>query len=166
MKALKPFVLLILLLFTGTIAEAQSKGKLKKQQGYEATKKIVERGRFIFETTILITRDAERLQTLGEGFLIYDNRIDVNFPFIGEMNKGTLSASQNIQFTAPYVETKVESNDKKRKILFTFEVKDGAESYDFSFTIYGNRRAKARIASSSRGRIEFEGTIKSNEQKL
>ncbi|MBJ2174697.1 DUF4251 domain-containing protein [Aureibaculum sp. A20] len=152
----------LMLVLSTTMLTAQSKKELKKQKKlaeYAKTKMLVQNGQFVFKTSYIVTQKGDRTEAIGDGLLIEDDKAYANFPFIGNMNRGTLKGSNNIEFNTSETDFDIEYNDKRRKIFVKFEAKDKNESYTIYITILGTGKATVQISSSSRGIMSYEGEI-------
>ncbi|WP_157972848.1 DUF4251 domain-containing protein [Aureibaculum luteum] len=146
-----------------TMLTAQSKKELKKQKKlaeYAKTKILVQNGHFVFKTAWIVTQKGDRTEAIGDGLLIEGDKTYANFPFIGNMNRGTLSGPNNIEFKTKETVFIADYNDKKRKIFLKFEAKDKNESYSIYITILGTGKTTVQISSSARGIMSYEGEIK------
>jgi hypothetical protein len=156
-------LLAILLSFVTIHSYSQNQGltkKEKKEIEYQKTKKMVERGFFIFYAEWLVTHDYTRVLVRGDGLLFENDKVTADLPFVGESQASEIGEAVRIEFVSHETPFDIRYNDKKRKILMKFDTTYHSEIFSLTTQIMGSGKTQVRITSSGKKSISYEGYIK------
>ncbi|OIQ41352.1 MAG: hypothetical protein BM563_01315 [Bacteroidetes bacterium MedPE-SWsnd-G1] len=149
---------------------AQSKKELKQQQKekeYNATKKIIESGDFVFVPDWVNTQKGRRVNIAGDGNTLKFEGVKTtaDLPFFGVSQTSHYNGNGGITFKNPDTEFSTEYNDKKFKVIIKFKATEKSETFDIQMEVFSNGNATVRISSSSRNSISYNGKVTPSEDK-
>lgn len=165
----KVFILVLSLCLIGVTAHGQMTKEEKKQQkaeqaekDYEATKELVDTREFAFVALQATPLGGRRvfMNTTPNYVKINGEEGDIYLPYYGVVQAGTGYATEaGIKFQGALENYKVSLNDKKKKIVLSFEIQRGAERHELNFTIERGGSATLVVASTKRNSITYNGEI-------
>ncbi|WMI70316.1 DUF4251 domain-containing protein [Mangrovimonas sp. YM274] len=166
---MRKLIICMVLLCVSVPLEAQTKSEkkaLKREQEREAflkTKTLVEGEVFTFSADWATTQKGRRINLIGNpNFLRFDHgKIDADLPYFGVAQVagyGSSSSGGVVVKGNMYNETK-KVDEKKRRIVISFSVKNTSENFNMILTVYGNGNAILSVGSSNRNRISYDGKI-------
>ncbi|NJB69975.1 hypothetical protein GGR42_000437 [Saonia flava] len=155
---MKNLVVVILIFFGVSSLNAQT----EKEKSFEDTKAIIESGLFRFEAiTALPTRGSSISLTTNTGHInVNGGRAEVFLPYFGEIRgMGGYGDNGSIEIKNKVVNYQVKYNDRKHRIVVTFNSRNKSERFDFTFTIGSSGKSSVIVKSINRTTINYYGTI-------
>lgn len=159
--------------------KAEQKAKLEAQ--YQSIKTLVESGSFSFEAirAMPLGNDVANIGLrLPAGSAVFqgntvnlvgnDNHVNINnseadifLPFFGRVFIPKRNPSESgIKYKGEIIKYKTTFNNKKKRIILSFNAKNNSESLKFSFVISSGGQARLTVNSSTRQSISYMGDIK------
>jgi len=162
-KAVILFISISFIVTSGLFAQSKKELKKQKQQEeYQATKKLVESGKFIFVPDWATTNKGRRINLSGEGYTLKfdDKSTSADLPFFGQAYTATYGGNGGIEFKNLDTAFKIDYNDKKNKIVIKFSTSHQSENFDIYLSIFSNGNSSLSISSSSRSIMKYDGKVK------
>jgi len=118
--------LLLLLVFSGALAQKKEERKEKRQKAYLECLQLIESGEFKFEAEKAYPQSGSSIDlTTNYGFLtISENKSEADLPFFGRAYRMEYGGDGGMNFKGKIFNEKFRQNNKKNKATYTFEVKD------------------------------------------
>ena len=172
MKTNKLLVALISLFFisAGSYGYAQNEKKHNRKHArkemrlnnYEKVKEIIESRNFIFNAERAFPTGMRSLDLISNpGTLVVKNdSAKADLPFFGRSYSSNYSGDAGIKFEGKIKNEKIETNDKKYKVTYSFSVSDSNDSYDVSIVLSSPESASVNINSRNKASISYSGELK------
>lgn len=167
----KLFALLLVTLFIVSPSMAQTKKEVKqakKQQEYEAIKKLINSKQFEFIGEWATSNTGKRINLMSNPtYLKIDNSsADAFFPFFGRGFAGSGYGSDGgIEFTDPLENYNVEFDENKQTIDINFTGKGKNDTYKVIIKVFSSSSASVNINSNNRSNMSYSGKIKALDKK-
>nr|WP_321451720.1 DUF4251 domain-containing protein [uncultured Carboxylicivirga sp.] len=170
---MKTILSLLIIGFVGFIQPQyiNSQNKKNKQEKrleeFAETLKLVESGNFIFVPDRAFPQGGRSIDlTTNYGFLkIISETADSDMPYFGRAFQANYGSNDGgMKFKGDMIDKKMEINDKKKSIQFTFEVKD-KDSYKVRMDISYGGSTSVGITSNNRSFISYNGKISELEEE-
>ncbi len=165
---------LLLLLFAMTLVTsqlpAQTKKELKKQKNteeYEAMKALVSSKVYIFDADWISTTSGRKLNIASgsNSIVIVQDSTKAAMQFFGQVNSIRFNENKGVEFNNVMKDYKVEFNDKKKKILVSYSVKNKSENYTISMVITKSGFAFVDVYSNVKRHVTYDGNISAIKTK-
>ncbi len=170
MKSTLNYLIVIAFLVSGfqNLDAQNSQSKKDKQQAdFQKTVKLVEGGQFIFEAQRAFPQGGRSIDlTTNYGFIkTTGSDAESHLPFFGRAYSVEYGGGGGgIEFKGEMQNLKIETHQRKMKLLFTFEVKD-KDTFKVSMDIGSNGNATVNISSNNRSNISYYGKISAIDDK-
>jgi len=169
MKKLFTILLLVFVGFQPVIGQSKKEAKeTKKQQEYDAVKKLVNSKQFEFTGEWATSNSGKRINLMSNPtYIKMDNSsVDGYLPFFGRAFSGAGYGSDGaIEFKDPLENHKVEFDDEKQTVNIKFNAKGDKDKYDVTIKVFGSGSATITINSNNRSTMTYSGKIKALEKK-
>ncbi len=159
------FSISILFLFSLTVFAQDSKKEAKnkkKQEQYEKILELVKSEKYEFTGRKANPQQGRQIDlTTRHNFLrINGENAMAEMPYFGRAFSGGYSSSDGgIKFDGPMENYDVQQNDKKRRIMVKFKVKETDDSYNCTLSISSMESASLSISSNKKQGISYTGII-------
>jgi hypothetical protein len=160
------FGILIMLLASGSLMaqskkEKQEKKLEQKNVAYEATKKLIESGSYIFDAERVTARSMGgiSLNHMQNGITVKNSEVEVNLPYFGVVRSAGYNRNPGITFKGIPEKYSVEYVDKKRRSIIKIGVRSSTEYHDISLIVSSSGRTDVKVISSSRDNISYSGYL-------
>jgi len=140
----------------------------KKQAEYKQVKTLVESRDFVFDAQRAFPTGVRSIDlTTNRGTIVVKNDSVVgNLPFFGRSYTSSYGGDSGIKFQGEIKEEKLEPDDKKFKIGYSFKISSGNDTYNVYMDIQSDGSASVNIQSNNRTAISYMGKIeKKNSEK-
>jgi len=163
MKTIFSYTILFLaLILSSSNIEAQKKKEreIKKNEAFEKTKALVDSAQFIYVPNRAFPQGYQSVDlTSNYGFIkITDNNAEGDMPFFGRGFQAHYGNEGGIKFNGSMENKKIDINEKKRTITYSFEVKD-KDTFRISMEIGYDGNASVSVTSNNRSHISYQGKI-------
>ena len=165
----------VLMFWVSLLAEAQKNDKKqdkkkakseKKAEQFSKTKELVESRDFFF--------DADRAFPLGMRSIdlvsnpgtieVKNDSVVADLPFFGRSYTSHYSGTTGMEFKGEIENEKIEFNEKKRKVFYSFRVKD-RDVFDVTMNITYDGGCSVTINSNGKNSISYSGKIEKPKSK-
>lgn len=164
MKYFLSIALLLLIWPACNLAHGQEKKlskKEKKIQEFEATRQMLEDGRYEFIANWAYTNLGYRINliTNPNHLRMEDGEAVIRLPFFGEINtpNAMLNQTGGLVFEGPVDQLEIEADEKKREVFVRFQAKVSTEVLEFTLKVFPNGNSSLRVISNQRSRINYDG---------
>ncbi|MCU4176594.1 DUF4251 domain-containing protein [Carboxylicivirga sp. N1Y90] len=160
------FSLLLLLSSQNAFSQKKQERENKKNEAFTETKTLVDSAQFIYVPNRAFPQGGQSIDlTTNYGFIkITGDNAEGDLPFFGRGFQSHYGNDGGIKFNGTMENKKVEINEKKRTITFSFEVKD-KDHYRVSMEISYNGNTSVNVTSNNRSHISYQGEIDKIEEK-
>jgi len=136
----------------------------KRAEKFSETKKLVESRNFIFNAERAFPSGMRSVDLVSNPGTIEvkDDLIEADLPFFGRSFTSHYSGSAGMEFKGKVENEKIEFNEKKQKILYSFRIKD-KDVFDVTMDISYNGGCSVTINSHGKNSISYGGKIKKIE---
>ena len=163
---MKIFAIIFLLTTINVVSMAQESKKEsknnKKAEQYQFVQELIQAGEFEFiglRATPQKGRQVD-LQSHTNYMRISNGNAAADMPYFGVAhNPGYGGGDSGVRFDGTPIDYKVEENDKKRKVVIKFRMKEKMEVYDCILTISSIENATFSVTSSRRSSITYYGRV-------
>ncbi|MBI9061012.1 MAG: DUF4251 domain-containing protein [Marinilabiliaceae bacterium] len=164
-RTLFVIVVIISLSFTLSAQEKKSKKELK-QEKFDQTMELINKGNFKFEARRAYPQGGRSIDlTTNYGFItVKQEAAEGDLPFFGRAYTASYGGDGGIKFDGEMLDKNIEVNQKKQKVILTFEVRD-KDTYKVTMDIGYNGNASVGITSNNRSHINYQGEIKKIEKE-
>jgi len=148
-------------------AQKKKSKKEKQQEEFAETLKLVESGSFIFVPDRAFPQGGRSIDlTTNYGFLkIMSKNAEADMPYFGRAFQASYGSGEGgMKFEGEMLEKKMEINEKKKSIVYTFEVRN-KDYYRIRMTISYGGIASVGITSNYRSFINYNGKISELEEE-
>ncbi len=156
-----------------TEAQKSDKKKEKKKAKHEKrdeqfieTKKIIENRNFIFDADRAFPTGMRSIDLISNPgtIKIQNDSVDADLPFFGRSYTSHYDGNVGMVFNGKVENEKLEFNEKKRKILYAFRIRD-KDYYDVTMAITYNGGCSVTINSQGKNSISYSGKVECNDSK-
>lgn len=170
MKKLLPLIVLLSFIFQPISAQTKKELKAaKKQQEYEATKKLIDTKQYEFTGEWATSSKGRRINLISNPtyLKVEANLGDAFFPFFGTAFSGAAypSGDGGIEFKTELENYTVTLNDKKQEIGIKFKAKGNNDTFDINIRVFPGGKASITINSTNRSVMNYSGNMKALEIK-
>jgi len=164
-RTLFVIVVIISISFTLSAQEKKSKKELK-QEKFDQTIELINKGDFIFEARRAYPQGGRSIDlTTNYGFItVKQEAAEGDLPYFGRAYTASYGGDGGIKFDGEMLDKNIEVNQKKQKVIFTFEVRD-KDTYKVTMDIGYNGNTSVGITSNNRSHISYQGEIKKTEKE-
>jgi len=170
---MKKILLLSFLAFFPILLIAQTKEEkkqLKEEKAnaeYTAIKELINTEMYVFNGTWLTTRNGRRidLTTSSNWMEVKKDSAKASMQFFGEVRSIGFKDEGGIVFDNIIKDYEVTTNDKKRRIQISFNVRNKTESLEVSMVVYKSGFTYVDMFSSHRSTIKYEGNLTSIKEE-
>ena len=164
-RTLFAVVVMISITFTLSAQEKKSKKEIRQEQ-LAQTIELINKGDFKFEATRAFPQGGRSIDlTTNYGFITFKQaNAEGDLPYFGRAYTATYGGDGGIKFNGEMLNKKMEVNEKKQKILITFEVRD-KDTYQVTMDIGYNGSSSVSITSNNRSHISYQGDIVKVDKK-
>ncbi|MCT4587722.1 MAG: DUF4251 domain-containing protein [Carboxylicivirga sp.] len=153
---------------TTTFAEKKQKKKEKRMEQFAETKKLVDSKQFIFVPNRAFPQGGRSIDlTTNYGFIkIMGSETEGDMPFFGRAYSASYGGDGGIKYDKTSIENeKIEVNEKKMRISYSFEAKGKNDTYRINMEITYGGNASVSVTSNNRAHISYNGDISIIEEK-
>ncbi len=152
--------LLLLFIFTNTFAKNKESRKERKQKAYLECLQLIESGEFKFEAEKAYPQTGSFIDlTSNYGFIqISNEKSSGDLPFFGRAYKTDYNGNGGINFKGEILKRKLIRNDKKMKIILSYDIKD-IETFSVTMIVFSKESASIIIQTDSKAHISYSGRI-------
>ncbi len=169
---MKSIITLILFSFFLMLSPQQSSAQNKKNkqnkkdEAFKEMIKLVEDAQFIYVPSRAFPQGYQSVDlTTNYGFIkIKDDQAESDMPFFGRGFQANYGGDGGIKFSGEMINKKIELNEKKRMISFSFEVKD-KDHFTINMEIGYSGSASVSVISNNRSHISYQGDIEKLEEE-
>jgi len=164
-RTLFVIVVIISMSFTLSAQEKKSKKELK-QEKFDQTIELINKGDFIFEARRAYPQGGRSIDlTTNYGFItMKQEAAEGDLPYFGRAYTASYGGDGGIKFDGEMLDKNIEVNQKKQKVILTFEVRD-KDNYKVTMDIGYNGNTSVGITSNNRSHISYQGDIKKIEKE-
>lgn len=163
MKIISTLIILASISLVSLAQESKKDSKNKeKAEQYRLIQGTIESGEFEFIAIRLVPQKGRQvdLQSRPNYMRITAGNAEADMPYFGVAhNPGYGGGDSGVEFDAKPLDYKVEENDKKRKVIIKFRIKEKLEVYDCVLTITSVENATFSVTSSRRSSITYYGKV-------
>jgi hypothetical protein len=147
----------------------QNKKKAKREKRAEdflKTQKLIESRNFIFNAERAFPSGIRSIDLVSNpgSIEVKDDSVEADLPFFGRSYTSHYSGNAGMEFKGKVENEKVEINEKKQKIFYTFRIKD-KDVYDVTMDISYSGGCSVTINSTGKNSISYGGKIEKIESK-
>jgi hypothetical protein len=160
------FFLLLLfpaVVFCQTKGEKKEREKIEQEKQYEATKILLDSGRFEFNADWATSFQGARVNLVtNPNYLKIDqDKASVYLPYLGvaHTSDNAFSSTGGFVFEGHLENYRILSNEKKKVLTITFRCRAQSEILDFNLKVYANGNARLNVNSSTRTSVKYDGKI-------
>jgi hypothetical protein len=168
-------VSVVLLFSVNVLVEAQKSNKKhnrkkakseKRAEEFLKTKNLVESRSFIFNAERAFPAGMRSIDLISNPGTIEfkDDQVDADLPFFGRSYTSHYSSNAGMEFKGKIENEKIEINEKKKKILYSFRVSD-KDTFDVVLDITYGGGCSVTINSNGKNAISYGGKIEKIESK-
>ncbi len=163
--------LIICFSMVGHRAAAQTKEDNHAQRKENDVAAFTEISEFVRDGNYLFTADRTiptggtsiSLVTNSNQIRFHEGKADIYLPYFGVVYAGAgYNHEGGIKFTGQVDEYQVTSEDDKRRLVVTFEVRNGFEVHNFRISVNKRGYTSVFVRSSGRSSITYDGYIKTS----
>lgn len=152
-----------ILLFSNGELFAQKKSKKEKQlEQFTEIQKLINSKQFIFVADRAFPQGGRSIDlTTNYGFIkIMDTETTGDLPFFGRGYTVPYGGDGGIKFDTTKIENeKIELNEKKMRILYSFEAKSKDDVYRITMDIGYSGSSSVNVTSNNRSFISYNGQV-------
>jgi len=155
------FVLLVITNYSFNIEAQEKKSKKEiRQEKFEQTIEMINKGEFKFEARRAFPQGGRSIDlSTNYGFITFkQDNAEGDLPYFGRAYTATYGGDGGIKFDGEMLSQKSDVNEKKQKLIYTFEVRD-KDNYKVTMDIGYNGSATVSITSNNRSHISYQGDI-------
>lgn len=162
------FKILIFLVVSGSLMaqtkkEKQQKKDSQKNVAYQATKRLIESGNYLFDAQTTNSRSTNlgviSLESRKNSVIVNNGEVEVNLPFFGGGGTAGYNDNPGITYRGVPAKYEVEYLDKKRRSNIKINVNSGTERHNITLQVNYRRKTEVKVISSSRNGISYSGYI-------
>lgn len=163
MKTIINNTFLVLVLFISIPnmqAQKKQERENKKNEAFEKTKSLVDNSHFIYVPNRAFPQGSQSIDlTTNYGYIkITNGNAEGDMPFFGRGFQSHYGNDGGIKFNGTIENKKIEINEKKRVISYSFEVND-KDQFRISMEIGYNGNTSVSVTSNNRSHISYQGEI-------
>lgn len=163
MKILTSLILLASISLVSMAQESKKEIKNKeKAEQFKLIQELIQSRQFEFVGIRAIPQKGGQvdLTTRSNYLRITDANVSASMPYFGVANNAAYGTSNGgVIFDGAPLNYQVEENDKKRKVVIKFRMKEKMEVYDCILTINSVENATFSVTSSRRSSITYYGKV-------
>ena len=155
------FVVVVITSINFTLSAQEKKSKKEvRQEKFDQTIELINKGDFKFEARRAYPQGGRSIDlTTNYGFItIKQEMAEGDLPYFGRAYTATYGGDGGIKFDGEMLNKKSEVNEKRQKVIFTFEIRD-KDTYKVTMDIGYNGNASVSITSNNRSHISYQGDI-------
>lgn len=169
MKAIIKILLISFAFLVSTqsvLAQDKKSKQEKKDMAFKEMQAMIEEGQFIFVPNRAFPQGHQSIDlTTNYGFLKFKgDKAESDMPFFGRGFQGHYGNDGGIKFKGEMTNKKIELNEKKRTISFSFEVKDD-DYFRVNMEIGYNGSTSVNVNSNKRSHISYQGNVEKLEEE-
>ena len=152
------FFVLLIVSFSFKL-EAQDDHGTKDEQ-FQEIATMIEDGGFVFEAQLAFPQGGSSVDlTTHTAFMTFsDSTVKARLPFYGRAYQVDYGERGGIRFEGDPQNQEVKKNPGKRKILYTFEVRDN-DLYQVTMDVGYSGDVRVSVTSNNRSHISYWGTL-------
>jgi hypothetical protein len=141
--------------------------KEKRLKNYEKVKEIIESRNFIFNAERAFPTGMRSIDLISNPgtIAVKNDSVTADLPFFGRSYSSNYSGDAGMKFEGKIEDEKIETNDKKYKVTYSFSVSDSNDSYDVSIVVSSPESASVNINSRNKASISYSGELKENKKE-
>jgi hypothetical protein len=149
-----------------TIAQKKKSKQEKRDEAFKETIRLVESEQFIYVPDRAFPQGYRSIDlTSNYGFIkILGDKAEADMPFFGRGFQPNYGGNGGIKFDGEITNKKIELNEKKRMISYSFEVKD-KDHFRINMEIGYSGGASVSVTSNNRSHISYQGDIAKLDEK-
>ena len=160
----KLFLFLVIVLGASQFTFSQSKKELKEQKAqedYQAIKDLVSSKKFIFDATWISTQRGQRINIAAgsNSIEIVQDSTKAAMQFFGEVTSIRFSGREGVKFDNKMENYQVQFNDKKKRVIVSYNVKNKAENYSIYMSINNTGYAYVDVYSNNKSGVTYDGNV-------
>lgn len=143
-----------------TSAQKKKSKQEKREAAFKEITRLVENEPFIYVPNRAFPQGYRSIDlTTNYGFIkIKGDEAEADMPFFGRGFQPEFGGSGGIKFNGEMINKKIELNEKKRMITYSFEVKD-KDHFRINMEIGYNGGASVSVTSNNKSHISYQGDI-------
>ena len=162
MKTLKLILVITLLMSNSLLVVAQKMSKEEKYKAYQEAIKVIEKGNdtFIGDWAYPQKGGQVELASRPNYLKLEGSKASAEIPYFGQLTSGAGAyGGGGIKFDNEVLDYSIKKNDKKRRIIINFKVRESTESYTCSMTVNNLKSVSLNISSITRQMIRYSGRV-------
>jgi len=161
------FVIVVISSISFTLSAQEKKSKKEiKQEKFDETFELINKGDFKFEAKRAFPQGGRSIDlTTNYGFIsVKQDAAEGDLPYFGRAYTASYGGDGGIKFDGEMLDKKIEVNEKKHRVILSFEVRD-KDTYKVTMDIGYNGNTSVSITSNNRSHISYQGEIKKIEKE-
>lgn len=161
------FVIVVITSINFTLSAQEKKSKKEiKQEKFDQTIELINKGDFKFEAKRAFPQGGRSIDlTTNYGFItLKQTHAEGDLPYFGRAYTASYGGDGGIKFDSEMVDKKIEVNEKKQRVIISFEVRD-KDNYKVTMDVGYNGNTSVSITSNNRSHISYQGEIKKIEKE-
>lgn len=164
MKTLKLILVITLLMSNSLLVVAQKMSKEEKFKAYQEAIEVIEKGNFTFIGDWAYPQKGGQVELASRpNYLkLEGSKASAEIPYFGQLTSGAGAyggGGGGIKFDNDALDYSIKKNDKKRRVIINFKVRESTESYTCSMTVNNLKSVSLNISSITRQMIRYSGRV-------
>jgi hypothetical protein len=162
---MKKLILILVLIFGFNLqSHSQTKKEKKEIQSekeYQEIKELVNTKMYVFDATWISTKRGYRINISGgsNNLAVVQDSTKAAMQFFGEVTSIRFSGDEGVSFNNKMENYQVKFNDKKRRIIVSYNVRNKSETYDVYMSINKTGYTFVDVNSNNKSSVTYDGNV-------